>query len=185
MDCRQIVAVEQIQQNSVRYCQSEKPLIVQVAASTNALRDEQIALPLQPLSGNSSAVPSKETDSQWIWRVGGDPQGLLYNSHYSPTVDPGDGSLALHRLGHIWQQFQVGVPWRSCGHRENEPWWALLPASRRMHAEHTEDTVLSNTVKRSWVTAELSISGGEERSPRWGSVRFFLYLSPDGFTEVV
>lgn len=66
MDCCQIVAVEQIQQNRALYRQSEKPLIVQVAGSTNARRAERMLYPLQPLSGNSFAVMSKETDSQWI-----------------------------------------------------------------------------------------------------------------------
>lgn len=42
-------------------------------------------------------------------------------SHYSPTVDPSNRPLALDCLGHIGQEFQVGVPWCSCQRREKSP----------------------------------------------------------------
>lgn len=80
---------------------------------------------------------------------------------YLPTVDPGNGPLALHCLGDIGQQFQVGVPWCCCRQRINTTvrlsYQKPFNSCGNQETWDTEDTVIWNTAKRSWVTAELGV----------------------------
>lgn len=96
---------------------------------------------------------------------------------YLPTVDPGNSPLALHRLGDIRKQFQVGVPWCSYRHRIKRS-QALLPKPlnspgqpramrhrRHCHDKHREKESSYSGAHR------LSKAPSDEERHRWVWVR--------------